>query len=493
MQCRRQYPKHIVKALRERRALERAWKTEKSKFASSRSSTPPGSLVVSAESLKSKTEEVDAMILSFQRSNRAPIKKLCKMKSKRGRQLFWKYVSRKHHKLEDISALQNKVTGVLHCTPEEISGEIFGYLKDIFSGTEEPTTEDCAGSGDCDAREKVSLDHSYARKLPEGPIEGHEYASTAKLPLSSDKSKREGADPRGFLDNDFTYQEVAEVIKSLGNEKASGHDMIPNEALKNAPMALVEMIVMLFNRVMRKGEVSRSWKRGRLVLIHKRGSTVDAYNYRPLTVLTAVSGLYTKILNQRLVSVVECHGLLGEIQNGFRKTRSGDDNAFVLNTILWKSTAQRKDVHLAFLDLMKAYDSVDRKVLWRRLAEMGFGGKFLQAVQKLYEGDHVTCKMNGVTTPPVFLGRGLRQGCSLSPLLFALYVAGLGQDLARASQGVKLYRVVVSGIFFADDILLVARTAEGLRQLVAPVEAHCKDLRMNLSVSKCKVTHSVTE
>ena len=277
------------------------------------------------------------------------------------------------------------------------------------------------------------------------------------------------------------------MIKSQGNKKASGHDMIPNKALKNAPPELVEMLVKLFNRVIREGEVPKAWKRGRLVLIHKRGSTVDAYNYQPLTVLTAVSGLYTKVLNQRLVSVVECHGLLGEIQNGFRKSRSGGDNAFVLNTILWKSTAQRKAVHLAFLDLMKAYDSVDRKVLWRRLGEIGFGGKFLAAIQKLYEGHHVTCKMNGVTTPPVFLGRGLRQGCSLSPLLFALYVAGLGQELAQAPQGIKLYRVVVSGLFFPDDILLVARTAEGLRQLVALVETHCKDLRMRLSVNKCKV------
>ena len=147
-------------------------------------------------------------------------------------------------------------------------------------------------------------------------------------------------------------------------------------------------------------------------------------------------------------------------------------------------------MHLAFLDLLKAYDSVDRPTLWRKLTKMGFGEKFLASIKKLYEGDNVTCKMNGVTTPPVYLGRGLRQGCSLSPLLFALYVAGLGQDLARAEQGIKLYRVRVSGIFFADDIVLVASTAEGLRELLAMVELHCKDLKMKLSVTKCKVMSS---
>jgi hypothetical protein len=80
---------------------------------------------------------------------------------------------------------------------------------------------------------------------------------------------------------------------------------------------------------------------------------LDAYNYRPLTVLNSVAGLYTKLLNARLVQVVETHGLLGQIQNGFRKGRSGADSGFILNTVLWKSSALRKKPHLAFLDLQK--------------------------------------------------------------------------------------------------------------------------------------------
>ena len=80
---------------------------------------------------------------------------------------------------------------------------------------------------------------------------------------------------------------------------------------------------------------------------------MDAYNYRPLTVLNSVAGLYTKLLNARLVKVVEAHGLLGQVQNGFRKGRSGADCGFILNTVLWKSSALRKKPHLAFLDLQK--------------------------------------------------------------------------------------------------------------------------------------------
>ena len=88
-----------------------------------------------------------------------------------------------------------------------------------------------------------------------------------------------------------------------------------------------------------------------------------------------------KILNARLIEVVEKHILLGEIQKKFRKGRSTADCCFVLNTILWKSIALRKLANIAFLDIQKAYDSVNRGILWTTLLESGFGGKFLECLE----------------------------------------------------------------------------------------------------------------
>ena len=168
--------------------------------------------------------------------------------------------------------------------------------------------------------------------------------------------------------------------------------------------------------------------------------------------MVSVSGLYTKLLNERLTTVVEQHRLLGEIQHGFRKGRSGSDCGFVLNSVLWKSKATKKLVHLAFIDLQKAYDSVDRSILWKKLSDMGIKGKFLASLQKLYEGDFVTSEVNEVTTAPVYLKRGVRQGCSLSPMLFALYLADMGQDLTLSGLGVTLNKVCMSALFFAVSI-----------------------------------------
>ena len=72
---------------------------------------------------------------------------------------------------------------------------------------------------------------------------------------------------------------------------------------------------------------------------------------------------------------------LGEIQQGFRRDRMGADNAFIMNSILWKSASRRKKVHMAFFDISKAYDTVDRGILWRRMSALGFGGQLLGATQ----------------------------------------------------------------------------------------------------------------
>ena len=357
-------------------------------FANSQSPVPPDSLVVAAQYMDEKRKEVDEAIIRFKRQVRAPIKKLCNMKSKRGLKTFWKYVSRIPSNRVEITTLQNKRTGILHSKPEEVLEEVTEYLKTIFSGSDGQGGEGVEQPGGSVVEDlgNIRHDHCYNQETPGGDVmPGHEYCSSSRPQLSSeDSSTKPKSDPAGFLDRDFSHKEVRGIIDTLGNGKAAGHDGIPNEALKNAPGTMVSLVVGLFNKVKNKGIVPNEWKQGRLVLIHKKGPKTDVFNYRPLTVLQSVSGLYTKLLNKRLSDVTEVHGLLGEIQNGFRKGRAGGDSAFVLNTVLWKMSAQQKAVHLAFLDLMKAYDTVDRPTLWKKLREMGVGGKFLRCLQALY-------------------------------------------------------------------------------------------------------------
>ena len=152
---------------------------------------------------------------------------------------------------------------------QELADEVYDYLKDIFNGTEEPPV--CQDQGD-----QQQGDTGGAGQQQDPPVMGgqgdHGYNVDPQPELHSSKGNSSlKDDPSGFLDRDFTVREVKEMITTLGTGKAAGWDEVPNEALKEAPDLLVRVLVRLYNSVKNSGVVPQSWKRGRLVLVHKKG------------------------------------------------------------------------------------------------------------------------------------------------------------------------------------------------------------------------------
>ena len=393
------------------------------------------------------------------------------------RHAFWSAVSGKVKQSADISAVLSE-SGALKCDPDEIKIEVEKHLCNVFQGSLQPLQPHLMPQPP-DPQEPVHT-----------TVEGdHVYAANPQPILPClDNSGDIDRNPSNWLDRFFTKEEIVNTAKTLNNNKACGFDSIPNEFLKNSPDQFFSLLTLLFNRIKDENIFPVGWNRGRITLIHKRGIRVLLSNYRPLTVLISLSGLYSKVLNSRLTEVVERHRLLGEIQGGFRKGRGAADNTFLLNTIFWKARAAKEHVHLGFVDISKAYDSVNRDVLWRKLASLGITGKFLKTLKSMYTGDTVESVVNGVTTRPIYLRRGLRQGCSLSPILFNLYISDIGHDLTVAGEGFGIGRgVTVSGLLFADDIVVVSKTAPGLKRLLNLLNAHCEKLKLTISEEKSQV------
>ena len=386
---------------------------------------------------------------------------------------FWSAVSGKVKQSADISAVLAD-DGTLKCEPDAIRLEAEQHLCRVFEGSLEvlvpevlPPVLPSPGA--------VPVDHLYC--VNPGPTLPHAGVSDCV-----------DRNPNNWLARAFTMKEVKSMAMSLLNNKASGFDRIPNEFIKNAPDRLFSILSILFNKMKDENVFPVGWNRGRITLIHKRGLRVLLSNYRPITVLISLAGLYSKVLNGRLTEVVERHNILGEIQGGFRCDRGVADSTFVLHSIFWKAKARKEAVNLGFLDVSKAYDSVNREILWRKLALLGISGKFLDMLKSMYSGDSVDTVVNGVCTRSVFLRRGLRQGCSLSPILFSIYISDIGHDLSLAGEGFLLGdSLTVSGLLFADDIVVVARSAAGLKRLLNLVNQHCQRLKLVISEEKSQV------
>ena len=472
-------PPELVSEFNDLRHYEKVWKTLNS-------TTTDSTVIKAAEEKylgqKARTHEK----LSIYRSNvRSNIIQSCKGNSTQARKNFWSHVSPNKKQSTDIMGVRSSTSGVIKCNPHDIRHEVETHLTNVFQGSFEKVDIDW------ECNDSLSNDHNYVKQGPKsisGQPTDHPYSSNPSKCLPKyDSSCSLESDPMGFLNSGFTVSEVEEGIKSLHNGKAKGWDLIPNEALKNLPPQGIEILTFLFNKIKASGHLPKDWNRGRVTLVHKYGARELLGNYRPITVLISMCGLYSKLLNARLMQVVEKHDLLGEIQNGFRPNRSAADNNFILSSIKWKSKHKRSKVHVAFVDISKAYDSVNRGILWKRLSSLGIRGNFLATIKSLYSDDCIDCNVNGLTTKPIYLKRGLRQGCSLSPVLFALYISEVGADIFLSKLGFYLGNVCISGLLFADDLLLIARSAQGLKDLLKLVKHGFDKLKLTINCNKSQV------
>ena len=171
----------------------------------------------------------------------------------------------------DIPPLQDQQSGILKHDPREISDEIFNYLKNFFSGSDEPPTQpppvieeefllDESSVGPAAQDDNSSDEPGIQNGIPPAGGPGvhidHEYSANARSqPPKSGSGGKIDDDPAGFLEKEFSAVEVSFIVNALGNGKAAGHDFIINEALKEAPEAFIALLTKLFNMVKSRGRI----------------------------------------------------------------------------------------------------------------------------------------------------------------------------------------------------------------------------------------------
>ena len=192
--------------------------------------------------------------------------------------------------------------------------------------------------------------------------------------------------------------------------------------------------------------------------------TVD--NYRGITLLSVVGKVYTAVLNARITKWSETKNKLVDEQAGFRKGRSTIDHLFVLTEVIRSRREQRKDTFCAFLDLKKAYDTIPRDTIWKRLDQVGIKGKMLRVLKSLYNGVQSSVVVGEEMTDWFRVNVGLRQGCMLSPILFILVIDELAREVKRFGRDTRLGNLRINILLFADDIVLIAENFEDLQYLL---------------------------
>ena len=291
------------------------------------------------------------------------------------------------------------------------------------------------------------------------------------------------------LNQDFSISEVRNVIKRAKKKKAVGIDRIPNELLKQDPIA--QVLTGFFQTCFETGLIPDIWRQA---LIHpipkdpKKDKKVPL-NYRGISLLSTVSKLYTSLLNKRILDYEELSGNLADEQNGFRPNRNCCDHIFSLTSIIRNRKNAGLSTFCCFVDYQKAFDFIDRDLLLYKLQLYQINGKIYNAISGLYTNTSACVLLNQFVTPWFDTTSGVRQGDSLSPTLFALYINDLVDEINSLDKGISIDSRKISLLLYADDLVVLTSCEEDLNIMLNTINNWCKKWRVLVNREKSKVVH----
>ena len=168
---------------------------------------------------------------------------------------------------------------------------------------------------------------------------------------------------------------------------------------------------------------------------------------------------------------------------GFRKSRGIKDQIVNIHWIIEKEKEFQKNIFLCFIDYAKAIDYMDHNKLWKILQEMKIPDHLTCLLRNLYAGQEAIVKSGHGTTDGFQIGKGVRQGCILSPCLFNLYAECILQndELEEAQAGIKIARRNINHLRYADDTTLMAESEE-LKSFLMKVKEESEKVGLKLNI-----------
>ena len=242
---------------------------------------------------------------------------------------------------------------------------------------------------------------------------------------------------------EVTSNRVRNVILSLNNSSA-GHDELPPFVAKSCIEEFIEPLTFMINESLRTGICPSELKIERVVPIFKSGDPSLLTNYRPISVLSFFSKVFERIVYDYLFDFICTNNILYDYQFGFRPGHSTQQAIITLIDKITKSLDNGDIVISLFIDLKKAFDTVDHRILLRKLYAYGIRGTMLKWIESYLSGRTQYFVFDGQESEIHGIQCGVPQGSILGPLVFILYM----NDICNVSD-------IFFAIMYADDTSLV--------------------------------------
>ena len=284
--------------------------------------------------------------------------------------------------------------------------------------------------------------------------------------------------------------EVYNVLSCIKAGKSPGSDCITNNMLLLSKENINETLTSIFSVIFSNGIFINEWHKTIISPVFKKGNDLICSNYRPISLTSLLSKIYTSILNNRLKEYVTALDIIPEEQAAFRANFSTTDHIFTLYTLITKQFCQDRKLYVAFIDYRKMFDSVQREALFNVLRRYGINGNFLDSIVSLYSDVSAAVKCNGKISDYFNVPIGLKQGCVLSPLLFNIFISEVSKYInLEGMHGLQLVanENILHHLFYADDNCIFATTPRGLQSKLNTVYSTSLRLGLEVNLDKTKI------
>ena len=284
-----------------------------------------------------------------------------------------------------------------------------------------------------------------------------------------------------FNFSNITDDAVLRKILKLKSNKGVGPDNIPPKLIKDSAEVIAPYLSYIFNRSLSERKFPDDWKSARVCPIFKSGKRDECANYRPISILSAISKIFEKLVFEQLSRYLTTNKILTDYQSGFRK---GFSTCFSLlrTTNEWLVNMDKGLINgVVFLDVKKAFDTVDHDILIKKLEFYGIKNNTLRWFISYLSHTKQVCKVGMSVSNSENIKTGVPQGSNLGPLLFLLYINDLPKCLDSS----------VPALFADDTNLTVSGTTA--TEIQDNLEIELNKVHMWLLANKLTLNAKKTE